>query len=75
MVTPLKISDLRDELRRQLQAVPGVGAVGVGWTASGERCLRVSVEPGFAQKDKIPAVFHGILVAVQAAEVGSFSSK
>jgi hypothetical protein len=75
MAISVNIRELRDELYRLLRQVSGVGAVGVAWTPSGEQCLRVSVEAGFAQPDKIPPTFHGVPVIVQTAEVGKLQAR
>lgn len=74
MKTNLTIRDAREELARQLHALSGIGAIGVSWTDSGERCLRVNVEPGFTQRDKIPSNFHGITVTVQTSGIAQFST-
>ena len=67
MATSVNIRDLRNQLERLLRTVPGIGAVGIAWTPTGKRCLRVNVEPGFAQLDKIPTAFEGVQVTVQTA--------
>lgn len=73
MPNPVTIREIRDELDRLLYQVSGVGGVAVAWDSSGGRCLRVSVDAGFARPDQIPDTFRGIPVTVQTAGLGHFS--
>ena len=74
MATTINIREAREALERHLRGVPGIGAIGVAWTPSGDRCLRVNVESGFPIPDKIPPTFAGMPVTVQSADIGHLSS-